>query len=506
MNRLLFFSLFLFAAVLIAAQWGNPMETEASSFQSDANRFYSESMKILESVPGASVVVVKDGKTVFEKGFGMANIKEKAAFTKETNFYIASCTKAFTALMAAQLDVEGLLSLDDKLIDHFPEISFHDDLEMKKIRLRDLMTHTSGLENGPISFRSAYSGEHSLQKLIELLKVSEPNKAGYGNFQYTNTGYNIYTLVVEKVLGRPWQDVLAEKVFAPAGMDRTTAYMSKAEKHQWEVALPYAGVGKEEIREVYLTKKDNTMQSAGGLITTTSDLGRWLNLQIGLGKLEGRQLFAKELIKNTQTILASNDDPRKPFPSEGYGMGWHVGAYEGQKVVWHYGGFPGAMTHISFMPESGTGVAVFVNDAVAGYRVMNLFANFAYDYLLEGKQVLAGYQEEVQGLKSSLNKRISKVKEGEDNRKKRTWQLSKSFPFYSGTYVNDLYGTIQIKGEAKKLKAKMGNMHCIATPFTKSETIRVELVPFRGEVIEFIFEEEELVGLKSDGTYFSKVK
>lgn len=506
MHRSKLWGIILVALLISAAQWIKPGWQTNDDFVTKADQFYAESMALLESVPGASVVVVKDGTIRYQKGFGYADIEARLPFTDDTNFYIASCTKAFTALMAAQLDKEGILSLDDKLAAHFPKIKFHEDLQMDKIRLRDLLTHSSGLANDPIGFRVAYTGEHNLEKLIDLLKVSEPNPNGYGNFRYTNIGYNIYTLVVEKVTGKPWQQVLEEKVFDPMGMDRTTAYMSRADKKRWPLAAPYMGLGKDDKRRVYLRKEDNTMQSAGGLITNAPDLGKWLIMQLGEGKLNGKQLFPTDMIKHAQKALVSNDDDRDPFPSEGYGMGWHRGTYESEPVVWHYGGFPGALTHISFMPESNTGVAVFINDAVSGYRLMNIFANFAYDYLNKGESVLPDYQKQIKSLAEMLKERQKGVKEDEEKRKERSWQLSHPFPFYSGIFENDLYGTVVVTGTQDDLEVKMGNLHCTATPFTKKETARVELIPYRGEVIEFVIEDGELTGLKHTEAFFEKVE
>ncbi|PHN07159.1 serine hydrolase domain-containing protein [Flavilitoribacter nigricans] len=506
MHRSKLWGLVLVTLLLSAARLVKPDHLEKDTFVTNADQFYAESMALLKGVPGASVVVVQDGAIRYQKGFGYADVEDQLPFTHETNFYIASCTKAFTGLMAAQLDHEGILSLDDKLADHFPEIDFHPDLPMDKIRLKDLLTHSSGLANDPIGFRVAYSGEHDLEKLIDLLRVSEPNREGYGNFRYTNIGYNIYTLVVEKVTGRPWQAVLEEKVFDPLGMDRTTAYMSRADKHQWPLAAPYVAMSPDEAQRVYLRKEDNTMQSAGGLITNASDLGRWLIMQLSAGQLDGKQVFPESMIKHSQQALVSNEEDREPFPSEGYGLGWHRGTYEDKAVVWHYGGFPGALTHISFIPETNTGVAVFINDAASGYQLMNIFANFAYDFLEKGESIVPAYREKITELAGSLEKRRADFKAGLEKRKERSWQLANPFTFYSGVYQNDLYGTLKIDGKAKTLKASLGNLHCEATPFTQEETARVELIPYRGEVIKFVYDEAgKLSGLEYTEAFFEKV-
>ena len=476
-----------------------------ANFQKDATELIEYAFSEVGSIPGVSMSVVKDGKTVFEKGFGYANMETKLKMKENTSFYIASCTKAFTALLAAVLDKEGVISLDVSLASFFPKIKFDPALKADEIAVKSLLTHTSGLSNGPIGFRVAYSGEHTHEQLVQLLSASKPNKAGKGNYQYTNVGYNIYALIVQEVTGKSWQQLLQTKVFQPLGMKRTTAFMSKADKGNWPMALPYIGLDRDQYQAVYLLKKDNTMQSAGGLITTAADLGRWVNMQIQLGKVNGKQVFPKEIIQAAQTPLAACDEKRGVFEAEGYGYGWLVGAFQEQKAVWHSGGFPGYLSVMSFLPEKKIGVNVLINEPSAGFRLMYLLAAFSYDWWLSEKDVLPQYKDEVKAMATQIHKRQKRVAEHRKELAERTWQLTHSFSHYSGTYKNDHYGTITIKGEKDQLAVAMGNMHCVATPYTKANTARVELVPGSGEILRFEMEGDKIIGLISDGDLFKKV-
>lgn len=480
-------------------------KTPTDQFVSDADAFYAEAMAIMDGVPGVAITVVKDGKTLYQKGFGYANVEQQQAFTPQTSYYIASCTKAFTALMAMQLDQQGTIPLNSKLVDYFPQVDFPDQVPLAQVTIRDLLTHTSGLDADPISFRLAYTGEHSFQELIDLLPQIRVNKVGYGNFQYTNQGYNLYGMIVEQVTGQPWQDMLAKTVLHPLEMKRTTAYISEAERQDWTLAMPYQGADKHTQERLYLRKRDNTMQSAGGMITTAEDMAQWLKVQLGKGQVDGRQLIGAERIGYTHERLAKSNMDREPFSSEAYGMGWHIGTYRGQEVIWHFGGFPGAMTHISFLPEAGIGVAIFSNEAAAGLRLINLFATYAYDYALEGsEQTNSAYREKVQELRKSLDERYQKYQQGVAERAKRTWQLSKPFADYSGTYVNKKYGTVRVKGDQKGIFVEMGNLHAQATPYTEAESIRVEMIPRSGSVIQFVWEGQEIQGIELMGDFYEK--
>lgn len=476
-----------------------------AAYQKDLQTLVDFAFSETQAIPGIAMSVVKDGKTIFEKGFGYAQLEGKQKMKDNTSFYIASCTKAFTGLLAAILDEEGIIPMEATLASYFPKIKFDPQLEADKITIQSLLNHTSGLQNGPIGFRAAYSGDHTHEQMVKLLSHSKPNSAGRGNFQYTNVGYNIYTLIVQEVTGKKWQDLLEEKVFTPLGMNRTTAYISKAEKGNWPLALPYLAEAPEKFQSVYLLKKDNTMQSAGGLITTAKDLATWANVQINKGKLNGKRIFSENVMQDAQKPWAATDQRRGPFQGEGYGYGWMVGELGKEKAVWHSGGFPGYLSLMSFMPEHKIGVNVLINEPSVGFRLMYLLAAFSYDWWLKNEDVLADYKSQIQEMAQQLSQRQEKVAAHREELAKRTWQLTEDFSAFSGRYVNEGYGTIEIDGSNGQLSVKMGNMHCIATPYTKENTARVEMVPGRGEVLVFNVENGKVTALKSDGDIFKKV-
>lgn len=475
--------------------------------QQDPTAFYQSVLDELGTVPGVGIVVVNREGPVYTKGFGYGDLEKKSPFNGATNFYIASSTKSFTALIAAIADQKGIVKLDDPITKYLPEVKFDPALAAGQVKVRDLLSHTSGMENDPVSFRVAYSGEHSPEKLIQLLDYTVANKAGRGNYQYTNFGYNLYAIILDKVSGKRWQDWLQDEIFQPLGMKRTTAYMSKAEKGKWQMAKPYRGIAKGDIREVYMTKKDNSMQSAGGLITTLDDAARWLEMQLNLGKLDGKQVLPKNLVENNQQSVVKTGENRDFFNPAEYGYGWSFSDFGGQKVLHHFGGFPGYMTHISFMPEKGIGVAVFVNEAVAGYRLMNLFAAYAYDWQLN----TPGREEKYEKMKGELAGIIQQASERITadlaNRAKREWRLDVPFSACNGTFSNDLFGTVTLKGSADKIEVSMGNLWCVATPYTQPNTLRVELIPGAGEVVQLVFgENKELTSIRYSDRVFEKVK
>jgi len=295
-------------------------------------------------------------------------------------------------------------------------------------------------------------------------------------------------------------------IFEPAGMSRTSAYMSHVERKGWKLAPPYMNLIGEPHEKVALIKTDQSMQSAGGLITTPADAARWLELQLNEGKLDGKQVIPAAHIKVSQQPLAKTGrEARTAFTREHYGFGWRIGQYNGHPNINHFGGYPGYLTHYSFDPEAKIGLAIFANEAFWGDNVIELFASFVYDWWYgDPEAVSADYQEKKQELLDHCRKVSEKIAEHQEERAERQWKLEKPFAAYSGTYLNELVGTIRVQGDEEGIEVQNGNLHCVAEPYTRKNTIRVELIPGNGKVMAFEQEDGKVVGLEVDGYYFGK--
>jgi CubicO group peptidase (beta-lactamase class C family) len=244
------------------------------------------------------------------------------------------------------------------------------------------------------------------------------------------------------------------------------------------------------------------MQSAGGLISTAQDMARWLEFQINTGKLDGKQIVPQALIRRTREPFAAETTTQDPFKGKAYGLGWQMGTFQEQSVLWHFGGFPGYMAHVSFMPDQKIGVAVMVNDAIAGGLLMNLAATYAYDWWLQTQGIDQKYKDQVGALQTRMKQVAQRVLTQRAERAKRPWQLSLPADRYAGEYFNEEYGLISVKANGNVLDLKMGNLHCTATPFTEPDVIRVELVPMTGETVKFLIKNGVVEGLQSQEKVF----
>lgn len=498
------------ASVFVFAQ-ADPRTAE-KDFTAAYDAQIRKTLATFPDLPGIAIVVIKDDKPIFMRAYGMADKEAGIKADTDTLFYIASSTKSFTGLAAAMLDQEGKIKLSDPVTKYTPGIHFKNDIP-DKITIRDLLTHTSGLRNGALVNRLAFTGQIEQSEIDHVFAEGTSfSEANFGKYNYTNLGYNIYGLALNYHLNKKWQDLLQERIFAPAGLKHTTAYVSKARARKYKIAAPYvvdtdaADAGK--MVRSRLEKTDDNMQSAGGIFTSISDLGRWLNLNMNGGKLDGKQVVPADLIRSAQTGYTKSTRNEPPFSGDGeYGLGWQIGKYRNEKVVYHHGGYPGYRSHVSFMPEKKIAVGVLVNNDAIGGRLADMLAAYAYDWWMRTENLEADYAKQLQETLTAYENRKQGIAAEAAARAKREWQLTKPFADYAGKYTNDLMGTIEIVAKEKALAVRMGNVNTIATPYIQKDTIRVVMLPGgNGEVIAFMKDADEKFGsLNFGGVTFTKV-
>lgn len=480
---------------------------DAKQFAKETDQFLSKLTNIVKELPSISVVVVKDDRPVFMKSYGYADIANKVKAQNNTPYYIASSTKSFMGMAAAILDHQGKVSLDATLAESMPYIKFDTSVKAGQVKLRDLLTHTSGIKNGYFGFRAAYSGNIDRKEMDWVLENKSGRRDEIGKYRYTNLGYNIYTHMTDKKLGTPWQDVLNKLLFKPLGMKRTTAYMSLAKKKGWKYAKPYFMLGENGPEELYLMKKDNTMQSAGGLITTVEDMANWLIFNINEGKFKGKQLVPAKVVRMAHSRLAKFTSKRKPYGSVGYGLGWENGTYQGKRVLQHDGGFAGFRTHVAFIPETKVGIVVLANDGWVGGSVAHELSRFVFDWWINGGKSTRNLETYIKATTKKVKKYRKMIAKDKAKRAKRSWTLTEPLTSYVGTYYNKSLGKVYVKLHKEKLEVSHGNMHAVAEPYPKENAIRLELVPKRGWGIRFIVEKgKKASALSMDGDVFQRVQ
>lgn len=464
----------LLALLLLIGTTARAADPAAKDIVTFAERLLRE----FPECPSVGIAVIADGKPLLVRAVGVRDVETKTPADVKTGYYIASSTKSYLGLAAAVLAAGGTVDLDRPVTQYLPELVLPAGLEPSRVTLRTLLTHTSGLRNDAIVTRTAFTGQHTPALLANLVARSG---VADSKFQYDNLGYVVGALVLERVTGKKWQDLLDKEIFTPLGMNHTTGYMSEAKK--WPMASAHWATVDRPVSRIDMMKTDATMHPAGGLVTTSADLARWLEANVNQGRVGGRQALPKVAFEIAHKPYATVDTTWYRFKRRGYALGWYDSDYEGDTLIHHFGGFEGWRAHISFMPKHRAGVAVVTNVSGPGGRVADVLASYIYDRLL-GKPNL-DYTAEIQKTREFMDQSMAKVRADAANRAKRTSMLQREPGSYAGTYANDLYGTLTIRNDGDALVASIGQLAGKLEPFTEPESARVELIPGSGEVLRF---------------------
>jgi len=294
--------------------------------------------------PGAAVIVVKDGKTILRKGYGMADLELGIPVDPGMVFRIGSVTKQFTAA-AIMLCVErGLLSLDDDVTKFLPGYP----TQGRHISIEHLLTHTSGVRSytGLPSFLSNMRKDYSVAEMIELFGPQPMEFQPGEKWAYSNSGYFLLGAILEKVSGMSYEEFMKQSIFQPLGMDHT-AYGSEAP------IIPKRVHGYEKgpdgwINAAYLSMTQP--YAAGSLVSNVDDLATW-DAALTAGKLLRKETLVRMW---TPYKLAGGD-------VTGYGYGWAISRFEGHPVIGHGGGINGFSCHVLRLPDDGLFVALLTN-------------------------------------------------------------------------------------------------------------------------------------------------
>jgi CubicO group peptidase (beta-lactamase class C family) len=302
--------------------------------------------------PGVAVLVRKQGRALFERGYGVRDLRTFAAIDARTNFRLASCTKQFTAMAIMLLVQDGKLRYDVTLTDVFPEFPAYG----KAITIRNLLNHTSGLQDYELLMEREENGggrrwTEQLQiqdadVLALLEKQSSTIFAPGSKWSYSNSGYVVLGSVVAKVSGKSFGEFLRERIFAPLKMDQTVAY----EKGKNEVSNRAFGHSTEEGG---WKQTDQSSTSAtlgdGGVYSSLHDLARWddaLMQHTLLDENEMRAALSPVQLSGGARPAWPADSDRPAGTPVSYGFGWFLDGYRGHPRMWHYGDTKGFHTYI----------------------------------------------------------------------------------------------------------------------------------------------------------------
>ena len=317
------------------------------------------------NVPGIAVAIVKDGKVVLSKGYGVRSILTKEKVDANTLFGIASNSKAFTTAALAMLVDEKKLNWDDKVIQYIPEFKMYDEFVTNVFTIRDLVTHRCGLGLGSGDLMVWPDGtDFTTKDIIQNLQYLKPVSSFRSKFDYNNLLFIVAGEVIAKVSGQSWCDFIEERILKPLEMNHSAASFVRLKDSSNTIAPHVPTDGKLKIISRY---KNQAFDGAAGIYSCVNDLSKWMILQLQSGKYGSEkqlQLFSKkeqDEMWSLQTVIPTNTKPPYNTHFSGYGLGWFLSDVKGYKQVSHTGGLEGIVTQTTLFPELNLGIVVLTN-------------------------------------------------------------------------------------------------------------------------------------------------
>lgn len=318
-----------------------------------------EAMRKAWEIPGLAVAIVH-GDSVDARGYGVLEIGRPERVDGHTLFAIGSTTKAFTAAAVGILVEEGRLGWDDRVVDRLPGFALSDPWVTRRLTVRDLLAHRSGL---PMANLMWLTGLHDRPELIRRLRWLDSDGGFRADLAYQNVLYAAAGSIVEEIAGVPWEAFVRDRMLGPLGMGRTRTGVRDLAKEE-NVAAPHARVDGEVGPVPY--RDIDAVGPAGSIVSSAADMARWLGLHLSGEESDGRPLSAAVLAEThrPQIVMSGGPGlalfyPRTRFLA--YGMGWVVSDYAGRTLLDHGGGIDGMTALVALVPEENLGVAILAN-------------------------------------------------------------------------------------------------------------------------------------------------
>ncbi|MGC3943553.1 MAG: serine hydrolase [Chryseolinea sp.] len=408
-------------------------------------------------VPGLAIVVVKDGKVLLKKGYGVRELGKPGNVDTQTLFSCASTTKAMTALVLGMLVDEGKMNWDDPVNKYIPELRLHDPYITRELHVRDLLLHNSGLASTDYFWSIA---DFTWQEMIEKLIHVKPVYSFRGGFEYQNTMYMIAGVVIERITGQKWNDVMTERLFKPLGMTSTVPdrVLSKSPN----ITRPHFPVN----GEIKILDYDKSTQigAAGGVWSNVDDMAKWVQALLDSGKFEGGRLVKGETFRELfkpQTLAPRNEYPTfsilKPHWVT-YGMGWFQIDYRGRMVNFHTGSLAGLTAIIGLLQEEKFGVYVFGNYDHAEVRHAIMYKAFDHFVLGNDRDWNAEFKKLYTSLKEEQQKHVAEF----ENERVANTKTTLPLPAFEGEYTSEIYGAIQVSAVGDKLRFDVNKSFLVA--------------------------------------------
>jgi CubicO group peptidase (beta-lactamase class C family) len=455
--------------------------------------------------PALGVAITMDGRTIYSRALGMADVTAGIPANDRTVWYLASTSKSFTGFAIALLADRGVLRLDAPIMSLLPGVAWNPEVHADSLTLANFLSHTHHINDNAVVMTAAFTGEIPENKWPSLIALAprEPTN----DLIYSNFGYNVAAMVIDRLRPEGWKVFLERNVFVPAGMRQTFSRVSDIDPRR--IAKPHGIDANGRYYTEPFFKTDRTMNSAGGQIATLHDLARWTIVQMDSGRIDGKQVFPASAVALSHRLIAKQTREQANrfayFDREGWGAGWDVGSYNGDPMVSRFGSYGNTRSHLSFLPNRRIGAVVM---STGGPSILtDVVAAYAYD--LEAGRSYA--TDSANARLSALKQRLAgagaaRARQDSIRAARQAHPLRHPLTSFAGTYEAAGYGRIVFAERDGKLGYRWGALFGPVEVFDASkDQLRIEIVG-SGSVLSFVFPQTgPASSLSLEGVEFTRV-
>lgn len=428
--------LFLVAFVVLCS---TSAISQTPSFIKDSLDSYIDRGMKQWQIPGLAIAIVKDGKIVTMKGYGVREWGKEGKVDENTLFIIASNSKLFTGTSLANLEYEKKLSLNDKVTQYIPWFRLYDSNSSRMVTVRDLLCHRLGTRTfqGDFSF---WDSNFSKDSIIWKMRYLKPSLVFRQDFGYCNSAFMTAGRILEKVTGESWENYVQQNILTPLVMTNTyTNTAGIAQRNN--VAVPHTNQFS-SITTVPYDQVDN-LGPATSMVSCVKDLSRWLMMQLDSGRYEGKRILPWPVLQKTRdanTIISTRKSAAFPMHMRLYGLGLFMTDYAGKQVYWHTGGAFGMVTNVCFVPEENLGITILTNNdnqsffEALRYQILDAYLGVPFT---DRSKYLMGFFE--QGKKQG-DEELAALKKRVDQHNQPEIKLED----FTGDFYNTVFGNITI--------------------------------------------------------------
>ncbi len=466
----------------------------------DLDAYVARAMQTFE-VPGLALAIVKDGKVMLAKGYGVRKLGDPGRVDENTLFGIASNSKAFTAAALAMLVDEGKLSWDDPVSKYLPGFRLYDPYVTHELTVRDLLCHRSGLGLGAGDLLFWPDTDLKRSDVLAAAAKIPPATSLRSRYAYNNLAFVVAGEIIPALTGKSWDDFVRERLFTPLGMNSTqitTVGFKPGDNVAYQHSKGWRLQG--ELKPIAFNR-DEIWAAAAGIKSSASDLAKWVLVQLNSGKLPGGKPLWSERqaseMSSAQFALPVGRATPGPLAAlrpnfSAYGLGWSLRDYRGRKIVSHGGALTGMVSTVMLVPEEKLGIVVLTNQEEGG-----AYSSIAYHIL--DHYLKAPATDWIAAFREARDQKLTRAAEAD--RKQAASRAAHSKPSlelakYAGEYTDAWYGKVVIEDHEGTLVLK----------FTHTPSLVADLEHWNYDTFKAVFRDNTVpdafvtFALKPDGT------